>query len=147
MKISLPEALFLITLSVLVVIIAVEIIERETYITECEANENEVTILSKKLEGCEVRELKNNVFMRARWQIGKAPYILGDYDCFDQTMDLTSWLADEGIETNVAEGYFGELHHYWILVLIDSVTGKFVNPKQDYSLKEVRYNGGKCVCK
>lgn len=144
---KLPEALLIITIVSIILFAGIKIYDRENYNTECEMAKNEVLVIQSQLDSCEKREKKNNIFMRAKWQIGQLPYFWGDYDCFDHSVDLQKWLEDEGIKASIVEGYWGEQHHYWIMPWIESTTGEFIKPTDSLKIIEVRYNGNKCVCK
>jgi len=151
MKLTLPEALVVVTLVGIVALLAIKLYERHTYILECEAYKNESIVQQNQIKQLREEQRKNNVVQRAKWQIGNEPYIYGDNDCFDQTTNLSEWLIDEGIDTYIAEGNFWLhniwQHHYWTLIPVDSVTGRYINPTQPHNITEIRYNDTKCVCK
>lgn len=126
---------FLITAGLLIALIVLSVV---CYIQMCDLANLKIweLILENQLSKGKLEECQRyNLFQQAVSKIGKKPYS-EDYDCYEHAKDLQKELRDLDIESSILinEGRDHALNCAWI----ESITGQFISPENDYKIIEIR---------
>ena len=92
----------------------------------------------KELKSQEVECNKANELRQIAIEVGVRPYVYGVYDCFGHSVDLAKDSRDIEVETVIFEGTMNGCHHFWVGVMMEATSGRFIRPTDKYTIMEIR---------
>ncbi|MCK4554889.1 hypothetical protein KAU19_08115 [Candidatus Parcubacteria bacterium] len=127
---------------VLIIVIS-ELYQTSTFLK----NKNWALTLESRRNKERLQECKKYpLFEQAVSKIGdRTKYDLEDYNCVDFSKDLVKELEEIGIKSNIAIS--DDRSHAWVLVWIETITGKFVRPEKALGILELRDQEMNVICK
>ena len=74
---------------------------------------------------------------KALWLISQREYDYDNYNCVNFSRDLKYELTEIGIKSSIVKGKWNDKEHYWIVIWIEPVMGKFIEPDEKYNLEKI----------
>lgn len=96
----------------------------------------EKLVIQNKISQAQLKECQRyNIFQQVVSEIGKREYS-SEYNCYDHAKDLQSGLRELDIESSILIN--SGRNHAWVGVWIETTTGQFISPDNNFEIMEIR---------